>query len=423
MAVVALVGTPVAGQGIEEEPKRTEAEQAAADAALAETLELAPEQPPAADDPFAAVVAADERVAEAALERLDVTAESDAANLRALAAAQDLQAAQEKERAAVMVREAAIDELSIERERLSDLSVRAYVTGGSMDIERYQALAEGDTTDPQVGREIMFGQVLARQADITEGAQRDLKVARRKLARRSRGGGGRRCRSGSPPRHLSRLTSDRAEAEAAHARALAEAADADAALRSAGARPITLVPEAVAIIGMPRLSASDLAGWYEAGPYRPRVATPIEDYARWFIEEGRAEGIRGDIAFAQAVLETGGFANQDTVEANNFSGIGHCDTCASGWRFPSPRLGVRAQIQLLKSYAVKKPSYVNELVDRRLRGPAGCCDTWGDLTTVWATDPTYGPKVMLLYTSIVDHALDRRGRGEGFDEPEPAPAR
>ena len=38
-------------------------------------------------------------------------------------------------------------------------------------------------------------------------------------------------------------------------------------------------------------------------------ATPISKYAEWFIEEGMAEGVRGDIAFAQAVLETGGFAN------------------------------------------------------------------------------------------------------------------
>ena len=43
------------------------------------------------------------------------------------------------------------------------------------------------------------------------------------------------------------------------------------------------------------------------------------------------------------------------------------------------------------------------------------------LTTVWATDPTYGPKVMLLYTSLVDYALDRRARGEGFDDPVPMP--
>jgi hypothetical protein len=167
----------------------------------------------------------------------------------------------------------------------------------------------------------------------------------------------------------------------------------------------------VAIIGMPRLEPEDLATWFEAGSWQPKVTTSILDYATWFIEEGRSEGIRGDIAFAQAVLETGGFTNTDSVVANNFSGIGHYDNLSMGWVFPSPRLGVRAQMQLLKSYAMKKPPYANPLVDKRLRGPAGCCETWGDLTTVWATDPTYGPKVMLLYSQLVDHALDRRAAG------------
>jgi N-acetylmuramoyl-L-alanine amidase len=118
-------------------------------------------------------------------------------------------------------------------------------------------------------------------------------------------------------------------------------------------------------------------------------------------------------------LETGGFANDDSVYANNYSGIGHCDTCDSGWRFPSPHMGVRAQIQLLKSYALTSPPYVYPKVDSRLRGPAGCCQTWGALTTVWATDPTYGPKVMLIYSDIVAYALARRAAGQGFDDPRP----
>ncbi|MCB0965049.1 MAG: glucosaminidase domain-containing protein, partial [Acidimicrobiales bacterium] len=220
-----------------------------------------------------------------------------------------------------------------------------------------------------------------------------------------------------------RANERRVRAEQAHAEAVAEAEAADLRLRTAANDPIVPVPEEVPIIGLPRLTGEDLATWFASSPYRPRVATPIEDYADWFIEEGMTEGIRGDIAFAQAVLETGGFTNTDSVEGHNFSGIGHYDNLARGWTFPSPRLGVRAQIQLLKSYAVRTPDYANELVDRRLRGPAGCCETWGDLTTVWATDPTYGPKVMLIYTSIVEHALARRARGEGFEDPtaEPTP--
>ena len=64
---------------------------------------------------------------------------------------------------------------------------------------------------------------------------------------------------------------------------------------------------------------------------------------------------------------------------------------------------------------MKKPEYASELVDKRLHGPAGCCPVWGDLPRKWATDPGYGPKVMLIYTSIVDYALQRRARGEGLE--------
>jgi hypothetical protein len=395
---------------------RTEAEQQAAEIALLETLELAPEAPASPDDPFVAVVAARDLVAETAVARLEATAQAQAANLRAIEAVGVLQQAQAEEAAAEEVRDAAIDELASERRRLSDLTVQAYVKGGADEIEQYRAFVEGDTSDPAAGREIMFRQVLERQRDATDEAEDQLRATRAALREVRADVADATDEAGRRLGIAKDRTDRRVRAESAHVQALGEQADADAELRSAGDRAITPVPLEVPIIGLPRLSAEDLATWFEASPYRPRVSTPMIDYARWFIEEGRAEGIRGDIAFAQAVLETGGFTNTDSVEGHNFSGIGHYDNLARGWSFPSPQLGVRAQIQLLKSYAVATPNYVNELVDRRLRGPAGCCETWGDLTTVWATDPTYGPKVMLLYTSLVDHALDRRARGEGFDD-------
>ena len=421
--VLGLLAGPAAAQdgvqdGADLDAPKTEAEHEAAVEALEETLALAPEdQPPSPDDPFQAVVDTQKEASELAIARLEATTKSDAANVAALEAASALQKAQAKEAAAVKVRQAAISELSKERRRLSDLTVRAYVTGGESNVDDYRAYVEGDTSDPAAGRQIMFDQVLDRQKDVTEKAQAALAEARRKLK------AVRVIVTAAEEKAVrllgaaSELTQQRTAAEQAHLEAEAEAAAADAALRSAASRPIEPVPEGVALIGMPRLNAEDLAGWFEAGPYSPRTTTPIIDYATWFIQDGRAEGIRGDIAFAQAVLETGGFANTDSVVANNFSGIGHYDNAPLGFIFPSPRAGVRAQIQLLKGYAVKKPNYANPLVDKRLRGPAGCCPTWGDLTTVWATDPTYGPKVMLIYTSIVEYALQRRAKGEGFDDP------
>ena len=79
------------------------------------------------------------------------------------------------------MRQAAIAELAAERERLSDLTVRAYVTGGDVGVDQYQAFVEGDTTDPAAGRQIMFDQVLDRQKQVTEKAHDELDQARAKL--------------------------------------------------------------------------------------------------------------------------------------------------------------------------------------------------------------------------------------------------
>lgn len=163
------------------------------------------------------------------------------------------------------------------------------------------------------------------------------------------------------------------------------------------------------IEGRSIFTSEELAAWFatfQVMPTRAR-ATP-EELARWFIEEGEAEGLRGDVAFAQAILETGSFTNLDTIDHNNFAGIGHCDSCPSGWHFDTPQLGVRAQIQLLKSYVYERPEYVNELVDRRLRGPAGCCQTWNELSGVWASANGYGAHIMRIYQQMLEWLYERR---------------
>ncbi len=383
--------------------------------ALFETLAAAPDQPPAPDDPFVAVVNADKDVRDLGLARLAAQDRSYDANKLSVLAATARNISLMKEAAAEQVRDRATRKLAKERKRMSALTVRAYVTGGDGGLERTGELLRGDTTDPAAGRQIMFDQVLARQREVTDAARASLAKAKRRLsAARSRLAEDQR-QADARAATAANLATQAASAAQSHDAAVAAAAQARRDLQAAGSKALEIVPLETALIGLPRLTADDLAEWFATTSYRPRVSTPIPDYARWFIQEGKAEGIRGDIAFAQAVLETGGFANNDSVNANNFSGIGHCDSCPSGWAFPSPELGVRAQIQLLKSYAIKKPVYADPIVDKRLHGPAGCCPTWGDLTTVWATDPGYGPKVMLIYTSIVDFALKRRAAGQGLE--------
>ena len=88
----------------------------------------------------------------------------------------------------------------------------------------------------------------------------------------------------------------------------------------------------------------------------PKVAQKYLDLPRLYLEEGKKEGVRGDIAFAQSLHETGFFKFGGDVlsEQNNFAGIGAIGNGEKGYVFKMPREGVRAQIQHLKAYASNK---------------------------------------------------------------------
>jgi len=417
LVVGLLVGTMAPAVPPSAAQSRGELSDAEKRAILDDTLERAPGSPASPDDDFERLRLARVDRDSAALARMDATVAAEAANVQAFNAGLALTTATRTHTAAMIRSDHATRELAVERSRLSELTVRAYVTGGKSGMEEYQAYVSGDTTDQEGGRALMFVHVLDRQQRVTDQAERSRQQAGKDLGEAESVLELTEAFSEDRNHNAMVVGGERIAAEEAHEASIAAVGAAEARLRRR--RGFALVPESVPLIGIPRLNAEDLAGWFRQSPFRPRISTPVEDFARWFIEEGQAEGIRGDIAFAQAILETGGFANDDSVYANNYSGIGHCDTCASGWRFPSPQMGVRAQIQLLKSYALGSPRYVYPKVDSRLRGPAGCCPTWGHLTTVWATDPTYGPKVMLLYSDIVAYALSRRAAGQGFDDPRP----
>jgi len=163
------------------------------------------------------------------------------------------------------------------------------------------------------------------------------------------------------------------------------------------------------IAGQSVFTATELAQWFIQRGFPSRAQAPITDLAKYYIDEGHDQGIRGDMAFAQSVLETGSFTNQDTVALNNFAGIGHCDSCASGFAFATPELGVRAQIQLLADYTQRDVKLAHPLVDRRLHGPSGCCQTWWQLTHTWATAGNYGPKIMGIYREMLYWLVIQRG--------------
>ena len=98
-------------------------------------------------------------------------------------------------------------------------------------------------------------------------------------------------------------------------------------------------------------------------------------------------------------------------EDNNYAGIGACDSCTRGFRFPDARTGVRAQMQLLRVY-VDADVTVDSLPDplvlpKTLRlGFRGRVQSWWDLTGTWATAKDYGIRVYQLYLTIVEQTAD-----------------
>jgi hypothetical protein len=129
-----------------------------------------------------------------------------------------------------------------------------------------------------------------------------------------------------------------------------------------------------------------------------------------FLDEGVRTGVRGDVAFAQSILETAGFRNPGAAATdNNFAGIGWCDSCKHGFNFPDAQTGVRAQLQLLRTYvdptfpdeAYKDPILLKGTLKLGFRGKV---QTWWDLWGTWATGALYGQRVYDLYLRMVTFA-------------------
>ena len=167
------------------------------------------------------------------------------------------------------------------------------------------------------------------------------------------------------------------------------------------------------------LTAAQMAGWWHTRSYSFRVpGTTIEQLAQIFVEEGQAELVRGDFAFAQSIVETGGFS---AAPANNFAGLGWGDSCSNGRGFPTARDGVRAQIQHLKNYADStsrasglsyppSPYWYGSDPAVAIRNfdtffAKGWAPTWNDMGHGnWATDRTYSGKVLKVYADMVAYA-------------------
>lgn len=181
----------------------------------------------------------------------------------------------------------------------------------------------------------------------------------------------------------------------------------------------TPTPGAYRVMGANRVSAPAMAAWFHTRTPRPpgtySATVPIETLAATFIEEGAAEGVTGDIAFVQSIVETGWFrfGGSITPAHNNFAGIGATDSNPAPAVFPDARTGVRAQIQHLRAYADPSaaactvPPLQNACVDPRfhLVIPKGRAPTWNEFGNGnWASASTYAGSILTLFAELLAFA-------------------
>ena len=140
-------------------------------------------------------------------------------------------------------------------------------------------------------------------------------------------------------------------------------------------------------------------------------AFTLQEFCQIYYEEAKAEGVRAEVAFAQAMKETGWlqYGGIVKIEQFNFAGIGAVDGNAEGEcaSFKDVRTGVRAQIQHLKAYASTE-TLNNPCVDPRFelvkRGVAPYVEWLGigenPSGAGWASAANYGRDIVNMIKAM-----------------------
>ena len=164
-----------------------------------------------------------------------------------------------------------------------------------------------------------------------------------------------------------------------------------------------------AIMGKAAATAEQMASYLKKK--NPSVAQSVLDMLPLYLSEGEAEGVRGDIAFAQSCLETGNFTFSGStvkLKQNNFCGLGVTQRGKTGLSFETPQLGIRVQIQHLKAYA-STDRLVNERIDPRFRYVKRGCAPYAEWLGQkenpqgkgWAAGAKYGEKILSILKAII----------------------
>ncbi len=166
------------------------------------------------------------------------------------------------------------------------------------------------------------------------------------------------------------------------------------------------------ILGGPMATESQCVNYLLKINPSPNISVTPEELVSYYYEEATKEGVRPDVAFAQALHETGNFSYGGTVtpDQNNYCGLGTTSEYVQGGYFPSAQIGVRAHIQHLLAYATTRtPS--SDIVDPRytmVREIYGSMTLshWLDLNGRWAVPGTYyGQRIMDIFQQILQEPV------------------
>ena len=152
-------------------------------------------------------------------------------------------------------------------------------------------------------------------------------------------------------------------------------------------------------------------------------AANIEEFCQIFYEEAIAENIRPEVAFCQAMKETGflRFGHDVKPDQCNFAGLGATGNGVAGNSFASVREGIRAQIQHLKAYATTD-NLINACVDSRFgyvkRGSAPYVEWLGKRENPtgdgWATGANYGTDIVTRMKALLNTQYVLLGSGDMY---------
>ena len=147
---------------------------------------------------------------------------------------------------------------------------------------------------------------------------------------------------------------------------------------------------------------------YPSEVYSQRGASSIAEFCNQVILAASSEGVRPEVVFAQAMLETGWLQFGGSVSADqcNFAGLGATGPQVGGARFDNVYQGLLAQSQHLKGYATSMPlnnvcvdPRYQILVDRGYLGIAPCLE---DLNGLWAVPGDgYGQRIAAIINRMI----------------------